>query len=135
MSLLLAISSAACAQHPALSADAWCYAAGIGPSDGEGGGSLWLKRAFSMLDREDLEVDLSKLDSMAKVGLGWMTGLRCRPSACDLLQAAASCQGGRPPGCMVGCGSTACLLPGTMAACAAAALPAGGGNCQRGRIC
>ena len=31
---------------------------------------MWLKRAFSMLDREDLEVDLSKLDSMAKVGRG-----------------------------------------------------------------
>ncbi len=44
--------------------------AGIGPSDGEGGGSVWLKRAFSMLDKEDLEVDLNQLDSMAKVGLG-----------------------------------------------------------------
>lgn len=59
---------------------AWSSAAGIGPSDGEGGGSVWLKRAFSMLDKEDLEVDLSKLDSIAKVGLGWMTGLR----ACTL---------------------------------------------------
>ena len=71
-------------------ADAWPHAAGIGPSDGEGGGSAWLKRAFSMLDREDLEVDLSRLDSMAKVGLGWLAGLRCLQSACDLLHEAAS---------------------------------------------
>ena len=61
--------------------DAWLRAAGIGPSDGEGGGSAWLKRAFSMLDREDLRVDLSQLDSMAKVGLDGLTGLCCLGSA------------------------------------------------------
>ena len=51
---------------------------------------MWLKRAFFMLDKEDLEVDLSKLDSMAKVGLGWLTGLRCLHCAYDLLHEAAS---------------------------------------------
>ena len=42
----------------------------MGPSDGEGGGSVWLKRAFSMLEQEDVEVDLEQLDTLAKVGTG-----------------------------------------------------------------
>ena len=29
---------------------------------------MWLKRAFSMLEQEDVEVDLEQLDTLAKVG-------------------------------------------------------------------
>ena len=99
-------------KHMLQSADAPPRAAGIGPSDGEGGGSVWLKRAFSMLDKEDLEVDLSRLDSMAKVGLDWLTGLCRLQSGCDSLHAAASRQGGGPSGCMICCGAASCTLPG-----------------------
>ena len=31
---------------------------------------MWLKRAFSMLEQEDVEVDLEQLDTLAKVGTG-----------------------------------------------------------------
>ena len=54
------------------------HAAGIGPSDGEGGGSVWLKRAFSMLEQEDVEVDLEQLDTLAKVGTGVQGGVQQR---------------------------------------------------------
>ena len=50
------------------------HAAGLGPSDGEGGGSVWLKRAFSMLEQEDVEVDLEQLATLAKVGTGVQGG-------------------------------------------------------------
>ena len=105
-------------------ADAWSNSAGIGPSDGEGGGSVWLKRAFSMLDREDLEVDLSQLDSIAKVGLGWLTELPCPHSACHSPHQAASA---RVEGHLRAWWAAELLpafCPAGMTACAAAALPA-----------
>jgi hypothetical protein len=38
---------------------------------GTGGGApQWLRRAFSLLEREDLELDLSMLDALEKVGGG-----------------------------------------------------------------
>ena len=46
---------------------------------------MWLKRAFSMLDQEDVEVDLEQLDTLAKVG----TGVQGR------VHKGASAQGGR----------------------------------------
>eukprot|EP00891_Asterochloris_glomerata_P009139 jgi/Astpho2/9139/Aster-07787 len=39
----------------------------IGLSDGEGGGSEWLKRAFSVLELEDVELHLEQLDTLGKV--------------------------------------------------------------------
>ena len=45
-------------------------AVGMGPSDGEGGGSEWLQRAFSVLELEDVELDLEQLDTLGKVGSG-----------------------------------------------------------------
>ena len=52
---------------------------GMGPSDGERGGSEWLKRAFPVLELEDLEQDMEQLDSLGKVGTGvhWGTGATC----------------------------------------------------------
>ncbi len=35
---------------------------------------MWLKRAFSMLEQEDVEVDLEQLDTLAKVGTGVQGG-------------------------------------------------------------
>ena len=45
---------------------------------------MWLNRAFSMLEQEDVEVDLEQLDTLAKVGtrvqqsvledMGWEVG-------------------------------------------------------------
>ena len=52
---------------------------------------MWLKRAFSMLDKEDLEVDLNQLDSMAKVGLEWLPGVCCLPSAWDKNSTCSRC--------------------------------------------
>ena len=44
------------------------FTAGIGPSDGEGGGSEWLRQAFSVLELEDVELDMEQLDTLGKVG-------------------------------------------------------------------
>ena len=53
---------------------------GVGPSDGEGGGSEWLKRAFSVLELEDVELDM-ELDTLGKVGAGVQGG---KGSSCCL---------------------------------------------------
>ena len=42
----------------------------MGPSHGEEGGSEWLDRAFSVLELEDVELDLEQLDTLGKVGSG-----------------------------------------------------------------
>ena len=44
--------------------------AGMGPSNREEGGSEWLQRAFSVLQLEDVELDLEQLDTLGKVGSG-----------------------------------------------------------------
>ena len=42
----------------------------MGSSHGEGASSKWLQRAFSVLELEDVELDLEQLDTLGKVGTG-----------------------------------------------------------------
>ena len=42
----------------------------MGPFHGEGASSEWLKRAFSVLELEDVELDMEQLDTLGKVGTG-----------------------------------------------------------------
>ena len=46
----------------------------MGPSSREEGGSEWLQRAFSVLELEDVELDLEQLDTLGKVGSGVQGG-------------------------------------------------------------
>ena len=59
-----------CASSAARCSHLYPLTAGMGPSDGEGGGSEWLQRAFSVLELEDVELDMEQLDTLGKVGSG-----------------------------------------------------------------